>query len=146
VVFEARPSEVLTQPQIAAVPEEAWATARIKPIEAMRLLQFAYPVNDYLEAMKAQEPLPSTARRATWLVVWRNGYDMWRMPLTATQYHLLSGLVEGRTLGEVLMGATRGRHRARPEEVFQWFSSWIGEGMFAELILAPTRFLAAAAV
>ncbi len=54
-VFDAPESPVLTEEQIAQVPTEAWADARLRPIEAFRLLSFQYPVNAYLTSVKEDD-------------------------------------------------------------------------------------------
>ena len=51
-LFDARESPALTQEAIAAVPFEAWEKARLKPIEAFRLLSFQYPVSAYLQSVR----------------------------------------------------------------------------------------------
>ena len=42
------------------------------------------------------------AKRATWTVVYRKEYTVWRAALSREQYELLHALFEGRVLGEAL--------------------------------------------
>ncbi len=134
-VFESPLSSTLQQSDVARVPETAWPQARLNPITAFRMLALSYPVNAYLNAMKAGEPLPSTARQPNHMVVWRRHYTMWRMPLGVGEYNLLKDLVEGVKLGEALYRATKGRHRMDSQQVFACFARWVSEGMFAEVVL-----------
>jgi hypothetical protein len=132
-VFDAEESPALAPAAIAAVPADAWDTARLVPITALQLVAFDYPVSAYLQSVKDSTPHPSTRRRNTWVAVFRRDYAMSRQDLTRDAYEMLSTLVSGATLGD----AVRSAPRAKEEQLFQWFREWMAEGLFQRVIGSP---------
>jgi hypothetical protein len=128
-LFDASESPVLKPRDIADVPPEAWETARLKPIEAVRLLKFYYPVSAYLKSVREGTSHPSTRRKNNWVVVFRKNYTLRRLDLTRPAYDLLSALVSGVALGKAI--ALAGRRRAIGEvQLFSWFRDWVANGLF----------------
>lgn len=132
-VFVANESPVLTADAIAQIAPESWENAKLKPVSALQLLAFRYPVNAYIQAVYDEEPIPKLTRKDTYVVVYRHEYKVWRVELTQTAYSLLKDLVEGQSLGEaiaVAMGDSPRRAAALQKRVFQWFQEWIADGLF----------------
>ncbi|MEW6284254.1 MAG: hypothetical protein AB1758_36910, partial [Candidatus Eremiobacterota bacterium] len=125
-VFDEAETPVLTSEQVAAVPWETWERARLLPIAALRLLRFDYPVHGYLKAVLSEGEPPPLRKKENFVVVWRQRYSVWRMPLTGPQYRLLDSLRAGTPLAEALGQFPR----LRPGTVFQWFQDWVSEGFF----------------
>lgn len=138
-VIHAPSSEQLTLEGLRDVPMEAWATARLIPNSAFRLLSFENPVNEYFQAVRDDKkpPLPSPARSAT--VVYRSGPTVWRMDLTVPMFEVLSALVGGETLGESLSRAEASFGPIDEDEaanrVLSWFREWVGSGLFGRVDL-----------
>jgi len=124
-VVDEEETPALTPDAIAAVPANAWTTVRLRPVKALRLLALRYPVNDYLNAIWASEPMPRLARKNTWLAISRRNYTLARTPLTGPAFHVLSALIEGRTLAEALAG-----RRLKQDQLFAWFRDWVAAGIF----------------
>lgn len=131
-VFDEQESEGVAASDLESVPPEAWATARLRPIPAFRLLAFNYAVVPHLTAYHHDRPSPEPRRRASWVAVYRRQYSVLRLELSRAEHDLLRALVDGIPLGEALATAastTKGsRQQAR---VFRWFRTWISEGLFA---------------
>lgn len=113
---------------LAGLPIEAWEGATLTPVKALRLLQQDWPAHAYLRALSQGKPRPEIRRRRTYVVVWRHDYQVWRMELPRPAFLLLGNLCGGMPLAEAMS-----RTRSRPQRVFDWFSSWVAEGMFSRL-------------
>jgi len=140
MVFDAEETAPLSAEAVRAVPQEAWETARLKPIEAFRLLAFDYPVSAYIGAVDGENPVPRIATTKSWVVAYRRDYRVHRMDLTKPGYELLSALASGRTMGEAITAVlTRKRRPAVKEsQLFEWFRDWMSEGLFQLVELADT--------
>ena len=130
LVFDAAETKPLTEEAVRAVPPEAWETARLKPIEALRLLAFDYPVSRYVGAVDGENAFPRIARKKTWVVAYRRDYHVHRMDVTPAAFELLTALAAGKPLGEAIEGA------AKPSQLFEWFRDWMAEGLFQAVELA----------
>jgi hypothetical protein len=137
-VFDAGETPSLTAEQVQAVPPQAWETARLKPIEAFRLLEFSYPVSRYVGAVDEENPFPRLARKKTWVVAYRYQYSCHRMDLTQPAYELLSALACGQTVGEAIVSVMTRKWRpaVKQDQLFEWFRDWMSEGFFQAVHLA----------
>jgi Putative DNA-binding domain len=132
--FDEEESPVLDAEALHSVPETRWATLRLRPIRALRLLSLRYAVTAHLEAAKHDRPVPRPRRRATFLAVYRQNYAVFRLELGRIEYSLLAALVGGAPLGEAISAAALSLRESRREDtVFKWFRSWIAEGLFSEI-------------
>lgn len=132
-VFDAPETPVLPAADVAAMPGEAWETARLRPIEAFRLLALAYPVNDYVQSVKDEEhDHPAPRLKRNWVVLYRRSYSVYRLALSRPAHDLLAALAAGRPLGEAVGVALRrgGRRGPSEEDLFNWFRDWVAEGLF----------------
>jgi len=139
-VFDAAEEPALGPAEIAAVSAAAWATARLRPVSAFRLLAFAHPVNAYLQSVRDEDhDHPALRRGSAWVAVYRRGYNVWRQDLDRAEYALLGDIVAGRTLGESVARALRRGRGQRPTEkqLFAWFRGWVGAGVFGEVETGP---------
>ncbi len=137
-VFDAEQTAPLTEAAVRAVPQEAWETARLKPIAAFRLLEFHYPVSQYIGAVDEENPYPRLARKRTWVVAYRRDYHVHRMDLAQTAYELLSALAGGKTVGEAIIEVMTVKRRpaVKQSQLFGWFRDWMAEGLFQSVEVA----------
>lgn len=132
-VFDGSQAEPLSEEAIAAVPPEAWERARFEPVASLRLLEFRYPVNDYLQTVKDDDhdhpPARLTPNR---VAVFRRHYSVYRLGLSRAAFGLLSELAAGQPLGASIEKTLRRRGRERPqaEQLFRWFRQWMSGGVF----------------
>jgi hypothetical protein len=103
---------------------------RLTPAASLRLLTFRYPIHDYFDAVqRGQEPkFPAPAE--TFLAMNRRDYVVTTIELTATQHALLSGLLEGLTVGESLSRAGASLPDQR-EQLIACIEDWSKRGFFA---------------
>ena len=141
-VFDAAEAPPITPEQVKAVPPDEWEHARLKPVEAFRLLAFDYPVSRYVGAVDEENPFPRIARKKTWVVAYRANYSLHRMDLTQPAYELLSALAGGKTMGEAIESVMIRKWRPAVKEahLFEWFRDWMAEGFFQSVELgSPAR-------
>lgn len=130
MVFDAEETPVLTAEQVAAVPPDAWETARLKPIQALRLLSFRYPVSAYLGGVDEENPFPRIRKQDTWVVAYRNQAYLHRRNLTRPAYELLSALISGIPVGAAIEGRA-----VTQKKLFGWFRDWMAAGLFQSIEL-----------
>jgi hypothetical protein len=139
-VFDAPESPVWPAEEIARVPEEAWPNAVLVPSAALRVAEFAYPVNAYLQSVKVENhDHPATDRKATWMAVYRKSYEVWRLDLSRPAHAFLAALVQGRPFGRAVAQASRGLQGSAGDRIFRWLRDWVAEGMFQAVALNDSR-------
>jgi hypothetical protein len=135
-VFDAPQSPVLKSSDLAAIPTEAWESARPRLIEALRLAPFDYRANAIVSAARKGETLPELARQKTWVAVYRKDYVVWRMELTRPMFAVLSALAERKTLREAIEAGAqvfRGSAEELQGQIFGWFAEWVAEGFLSAI-------------
>ncbi len=133
-IFHADESQALSVEAVAAIPPDAWNTARLKPIAALGLLSLRHAVTRYHEAARADSPRPKIPRKRTYVVVYRKDYSVYHIELSAAEYELLSAVVAGERLGDAVAKATRGmKPQAAETIVFKCFSEWVARGFFTSV-------------
>ncbi len=130
--FDEAETPPLTAEAIAKVPEAAWERARFKPIAALRLRSFAYPVDRIKEAYRDGLDYPASSPAQTQVVVYRRDYRVFWLPLSPPAFELLAALVDGVPLDEALAGSD-----APEESLFGWFQDWLRAGLFREILFRP---------
>ena len=124
-----------------AVPQDAWESARLKPIGAFRLLEFRYPVSRYLGWVDKENPKPKLIAKKSWIVAYRSNYSVHRLDLSQPAYELLSALAAGTTVGDAIMSvlSRKWRPAVKQAHLFEWFRDWMAEGLFqaVELPVSP---------
>jgi hypothetical protein len=102
---------------------------RLAPAVSLRLLTFQYPVQDYFHAVRrGQEPeFPAPAE--TFLAMNRRNYVVTTLELSATQHALLSGLLEGQTVGQSLRRAGASLPDQR-QQLIACIEKWSKQGFF----------------
>lgn len=131
--FDGPETARLGEAAIAAVPPEAWETARLAPVATFHLLSFRYPVNDYLQTvLDDNHDHPKARLKDQWIAVYRRDYVVYRLDLTRAAHDLLADLVGGTPLGEAIGKAlkTGGRRAPSEHELFRWFRQWVSVGVF----------------
>lgn len=138
MVFDEAETAPLSAEAVRAVPQDAWETARLKPIAAFRLLEFSYPVSQYLGAVDEENPYPRLARKKTWVMAYRRNFQVHRLDLAAPAYALLSALASDHSVGDAIVSVLTGKWRpaVKQSQLFEWFRDWMSEGLFQGVELA----------
>lgn len=142
--FDAEESPKLTAESLQAIPPQAWDSATLQPTAAFRLLRSRYAVLPHLESEKCGLPSPAPVRKASFLVVYRRDYSVYRMGLTRGEFALLDDLAGGVPLAmAVARAAARLKKTEGEKKVFAWFRTWVAEGMFSSVNYRPSQSKAA---
>lgn len=131
----------VTADTLAVVPTEQWAEIRFRMDPSVRVMAFDHDACAIVNAHKAGRELPDLGRKRSWALVWRKDYTVWRQPLSEITYTILSALAAGTTIAVALERAAElvGDDGADElaSKLFQWFSDWVSEGLFAVLVPPP---------
>lgn len=129
-VFDARHDDALDASAIAAVPSEAWPEARFTTIEAMRLLQLDYPVDDYLQSVKMDSSHPALRKAPRFLLIFRSDLSVKQVVLSRREWTMLNALREGLSLADAVERLGQLRPALAETELFAWFRDWTRMGLF----------------
>jgi len=136
-VFDAPASPAWPADAIVQIPQDAWETAVLRPIAALRVGAYGHPVNAYLQSVKEENhDHPDTGRKASRVAVWRKGYEVWRLDLSEPAYEFLHALVGGRTFGKAVAASARRLQGSAGDQLFRWLRDWVAEGMFEGVTLS----------
>ena len=136
-VFDAPASPAWPAEEIAKIPQDAWETAVLRPIAALRLGAFGHAVNAYLQSVKEENhDHPDTGRKPTWTAVWRKSYEVWRLDLSEPAYAFLDALTRGRPFGKAVAASARRLQGNPGDQLFRWLRDWVAEGMFEGVTLS----------
>jgi len=140
-VFDASETPALSPEAVRAVPQDAWETARLKPIGPFELQAFDYPVSSYIGAVDEENPFPRVGKKKTWVVCYRRNFHVHRMNLEQPAYELLRALASGQTVGESIVSVLTQKWRPAVKQslLFDWFRDWMSEGLFQAVELAEAR-------
>ncbi len=133
LAFDGPETPRLSEAQIAAVPPEAWETARLEPVGTFQLETFRYPVNDYLQTVvEDNHDHPKARLKDSWIAIYRRDFTVYRLDLSRAAHDLLADLSRGTPLGDAIGAAikTGGRRAPSEHELFRWFRQWVSVGVF----------------
>ncbi len=137
-VFDAARSPSIDQQELAAIPPESWAEAKLDFIPATRLLKFNYPVNAYVQSVKDGEEPEVPKPAPSWLLIYRHDWRVWRSDLTRAQAILLESLRRGDSLGEALAHTATQPGidgEALAADVGGWFQKWTGLDLIRSIVV-----------
>lgn len=106
-----------------------WESRRFGIAPTLRLLTFRHAAGPALTALKAGRRA-STRRKPSWAALHRRSFVVHRLDLSRGEFHLLSALAAGETLGKALRVAARKAGKAlSPATVRRAFRIWTSEGI-----------------
>jgi hypothetical protein len=131
--------ERLSEDTLSRIPLADWTRARFARSDAVRVLEFEYPVNAYFQAFNTGEApeLPERAWSAT--AVFRDGATIWRMDLSRPMHALLGALFAGKTLGAALdaLASSGSVGESDAPLLIKWFRDWVRYGFFSGIEVSP---------
>jgi hypothetical protein len=131
-VFDAPRAEPMTAAQFAAIGVEGQAKLRVTP--ALRLLRLRYPANDYMSALRRGGRPRVPRPRATFAIVFRRGFQVFRRDQEPEQFRLLQALVAGKPLAAAVR-ASIGRRAGSADRVAKRLGKWFEEWSAAQLFV-----------
>lgn len=140
-IFDAADEPPVSPEALAAVPEEAWETARVVFQPALRVLHLAYPVAALRRALlEDHDEVPLPAPEAQHSLVFRRDLQLFHEPLAPAEHALLEALLAGTPLVPACQAAIARVPTAEvaiAENVATWFQGWAARG-FVTAIGVPT--------
>jgi len=120
-------TEALNESHLQGLTAESILDLTLYPRQALQLLQFGYEVNAYYQAVMDDEADVLPRKEPVYLAVFRHEDEVWRMPLEANEFVLLSRIFSGATIGEVLADVDESEHH----NITAYFSKWMRNGLLA---------------
>lgn len=106
-----------------------WESRRFGVAPTLRLLSFRHAAGPALDALKAGRRVAARAK-ASWAAVHRRSFVVHRLDLSRGEFHLLSALAAGETLGRALRLASRKAGKPlSPAAVRKAFRVWTSESI-----------------
>ncbi len=133
-------TDAAATPLAAQSPAEWTAVARLTPSPGLTLLAFAWPVSSYYTGWKRNEQPPWPDPQPQYLALLRRDYVVRRHELSQGMYEILSGLVQGMTVGQAIAQASLSDLGAEltPQELRDWFFQWTRDRFFASVAAQRT--------
>ena len=132
-VFDGPRAEPLTAAEFAAIGADEWHRVRLRVIPALRLLKLRLPANAYMNAARGAGKPRMPRPRATFAIVYRRGFQVFRRDQTPEQFKLLSALAAGRTLADAVRSSVSGRGGNADQlaaTLGTWFHEWAAARIF----------------
>ena len=133
-VFDAPHAEPMTAAQFAAIGADEWQRVRLPVIPALRLLKLKYPANDFMNAVRSKGKPRIPKPSATFAIVYRRGYQVYRRDQEEAAFKLLAALASGKTLAAAVRGSLAGRRGSADQlaaTLGAWFREWSAAGLFS---------------
>jgi hypothetical protein len=133
-------SDAALQPdQLAGLPVESWADARLEPVPCLRLLTLRFPLHRYYKAVRRGKDVTPPDAAATYLALSRRDYVVQQHELAADEFAVLGGLMNGLTVGEAIVRPYEDAESFPDnlgEQLRVWFRRWSAEGFFRAVHLS----------
>jgi hypothetical protein len=137
--FDATDTATLTPQRLAAIPEDAFADARLVIAPSVRLLSVRYPVADLRRKLRTEgdEGVAIPAESPQHLVVYRRELRLWDMPVSQVAFTFLGGLGSGLSLGAAAeLAANSPEAEAElAAHIGAWLQEWTVKGLVSDVIL-----------
>jgi hypothetical protein len=117
---------------LRVITPERLARIHFLPSHSLRLFEFEYPVNRYVQACFDRRAVAIPTAEKTRVAIARRDANVWRLDLERNPFELLSRLAGGQPLEEALCGID-----ATADELREWFSTWAECGLFRGVDEAP---------
>jgi hypothetical protein len=132
-VFDAPRAEPLTADEFAAVGADEWRRVKLRVNPALVMLKLRYPANDYINAVRRGQKPRIPRARASFVIVYRRGFQVYRRDQEPEQFRLLAALAAGRGLAQAVrarIGGRSGNAERAAKRLGVWFRDWAAAGLF----------------
>lgn len=137
--FDAADAPPLDPASVAAIPEDAWTSARIELNPSLQRLRLLHPAHEMRSAFHRGEPLVRVPRSPTFLVVYRRGLRHYQETLDELAFAMLDRLAAGAPLGEAAeaVASETDREQEVQARIGEWFTRWASLGWIARVTVRP---------
>lgn len=130
--------EELLDPDKSIRTSDQFMEFHFTPVACLKLLAFHYPVSKYIASVINNENPTFPKPSETFLAMTHRYHAVCIHELTQVQFKVLSALVAGQTLNQVVSLACNGAGRIDPSReslVFAWINDWTEKAFFAGIEL-----------
>lgn len=126
---------ILTAESLNAIAPEEWPGLTLKMAPCFRLMQFEFPVHEFITQVRKQEAPVFPEPQSTRLAITRRNYVVRREAISEEAFFLLSRLQEGQQVGQAIAAlADAGLLSDDPGDTLRaWFKHWTASGYFFEV-------------
>ncbi len=124
---------LLSAERLTAIPRESWPLVRLTTVDSLRLVEFRFPVHEYITSVKKGESPSPPDPAPTRLAINRRDYIVRRRSLPPLPFELLRSLRDGLPLGEAIERAVRHADcdpDDLPAQLRGWFKALTTNGYF----------------
>ena len=133
--------KVLSPDDLSLIAPDDWPDVKLVPAPSLRLMQFRFPVHEYVSGVRREESPELPAAEETNLAINRREFIVRRSALETGAFALLSNLVDGMPLGEAIAETCQNTDVDVEElagKLQSWFQDWAGRQFF-ERVESPRR-------
>jgi hypothetical protein len=134
--FDAPESKALRAEEFEAITPARIEKTRLQTVPSVRLVALKWNADAYLDSLRDEKHNhPKPRKQASYVLVFRRNYAMYRLRVSAAAFAVLEDVVAGRPIGEVVRRslARRGLRRAVVQDFSRWFRQWTSQGVFASV-------------
>jgi hypothetical protein len=136
--FDAPDAPPLDPAVVAAIPEDAWPSARLALHPSLQRMRLAFPTQKMRDAWwadKDRRPIERLPRAPSSVAVYRHAFLLYSEEMDPLAYDMLDRLARGESLGaagDALAEAT-GRGEEIESKIGEWFTRWAALGWISEV-------------
>ena len=122
--------------QIETIDPDSWPEMSLQPVPSLRVLAFRFPVNDYYTAFRQDESPDMPAPREQYVALNRRQYVVRRLEIEPVEYQLLTRILQGDTIGQVIEAVTLSADIELSElanSLQEWFQKWTEAHFFSDV-------------
>lgn len=127
---------LLTADALNSIKPEEWPELSLKMAPCFRLLQFQFPVHEFITNVRKGNAPQIPEQQITCLAITRRNYIVRREEITQAEYFLLSKLQQGLKVGEAITHFAESG-LMEPEELgaklHEWFKHWTTAAFFIDV-------------
>jgi uncharacterized protein (UPF0276 family) len=124
-VVDLKETEAFDPASIADLGPEAFLKLKLSPRAALMLFAFTHDVHAFVSHALRGGKKKNLVKKNSYVAVFRDDDEVWRLPLEEEEYHLLSLLKTGKSLGSAIQAIAR-KSRMDEETLASKFQEWFG--------------------
>ena len=138
--FHAFEQPPIAPSRLTAIPQDVWERMSLRFQPSVSVVKSAWPILDIWAArtQPRQAIDIDLAGRPQDVLVRREGLQVRCELITPSQHHIMAGLLEGKSLGEVCAELTAHGHEDA-SSVSVWFAGWMSQGLICDVIDAVQK-------
>lgn len=126
-IYDQEETSPLSSKNLNNLTEEDLLNSKLFPRKALKLHKFSHQINQYYQDVMDKNNNHKKIKRDSYLVVFRDKNQIWRMPMEKNEFIILREIFAGKKIGEVLKSSIA----QNPDDIKKWFSRWINNNLLS---------------